>query len=493
MAGWLGAAFLVAGFLLLMRLFGLVPRSREAVTAARRSAETLRSSRPSDEKELALQADARKLLWHALVLTAGGAAGVLAPLGVLWGLDGLGWGSVAEALEVAVSPAFLALVALSALVWLVVLRARSRRPASQAPTHGYGPLDRALHRVAFRTGAAQIALADVEDGIFRKLLRGDADRPVFVTGLPRCGTTFLIRCCAELEAFGSHCYRDMPFVLIPCLWSRFASRFRRESEARPRAHGDGMLVDYDSPEALEEMIWQAFWRRQYLHDRILAWHEAYGREEVEDFADFFRNHMLKIASLRRPSSEQQTRYASKNNLNIARLPLLRRLFPRSTVLVPFREPLQHSASLLRQHRNFLEIHARDAFASEYMKALGHYDFGVNLRPVDFDGWLDRRETTDSDCLMFWLEYWTATYSHLLAHRQKSGAAFLSFDTLCAQPERTLRAVAAVLDCTGEDDLMAAAQNVHPPKKHAVDAAPVPSRLLDEALNVHSRLLRVAIA
>ncbi len=32
------------------------------------------------------------------------------------------------------------------------------------------------------------------------------------------------------------------------------------------------------------------------------------------------------------------------------------------------------------------MHARDPFARRYMEAIGHYDFGANLRPIDFDGW-----------------------------------------------------------------------------------------------------------
>jgi len=189
-------------------------------------------------------------------------------------------------------------------------------------------------------------------------------------------------------------------VLIPCLWSRFASAFQRSAEKRPRFHGDGMLIDLDSPEALEEVLWQAFWRRHYSSDRIEPWQD----EENPEFEEFFRNHMRKIISLRRGNREPTARYVSKNSLNIARTRWLRQRFPNATIIVPFREPVQQAASLLRQHRNFLSLHEEHSFACEYMRAIGHFDFGRNLCPVDFDMWLDSRTSQDPDELAFWLEY-----------------------------------------------------------------------------------------
>ncbi|MEG7756646.1 hypothetical protein U2103_15325, partial [Listeria monocytogenes] len=78
-----------------------------------------------------------------------------------------------------------------------------------------------------------------------------------------------------------------------------------------------------------------------------------------EFKPFLANHMRKIVALRRPHSN--ARYASKNNLNIARIGGLAGAFPDADIVVPFRAPLQHAASLLHQHRNFLDLHARDAF------------------------------------------------------------------------------------------------------------------------------------
>src|SRR5690606_32311264 len=100
---------------------------------------------------------------------------------------------------------------------------------------------------------------------------------------------------------------------------------------------------------------------------------------------------------------------SKNNLNIARTGWLLEHFPDARIIVPFREPTEHAASLLRQHKNFLARHRDDPFTLEYMTAIGHFDFGENLRPINFNDWLATAAELDPTTLDFWLAYWVAAY------------------------------------------------------------------------------------
>ena len=86
-----------------------------------------------------------------------------------------------------------------------------------------------------------------------------AEKPVFITALPRSGTTILLRLLWQTGRFVSHTYQDMPFVLSPLLWSRYTSQFGGEVEATERAHADGLEVSGRSPEAFEEMVWKQFW------------------------------------------------------------------------------------------------------------------------------------------------------------------------------------------------------------------------------------------
>lgn len=481
MISWLAAAFLVVGFIAIAAWLGLVTMSGRVVALSRHSLAILRDAQLSDDaKEAATRQNALEFFRLAFALALGGAAAVSAPLGVLWLLDRLGVVSLAAACDVAVSPAFLAASGLLAVLALAI----SWRSKKTRKTPNYSALERVLHRVAFKTRAAQLALADIEDRMFAKQLAScPIVRPVFITALPRAGTTLLLECCAGMSQFASHCYRDMPFVLVPCLWNRFSVGFRRCGERHERAHGDGMLIDFDSPEALEEVLWKAFWQRHYRSDRIVPWSEADG-EDADEFREFFQSHMRKIILVRRGGdAAATTRYLSKNNLNIARVALLRRLFPDAIIVVPFREPLQHAASLLKQHRNFLRIHREDPFASEYMRAIGHYDFGENLRPVDFDGWFDRRESRDAESLGFWVEYWSAGYRHLLEHHADA-VRFLDYDALCQAPECGLRRAAEILDCRDAEAFCKAAGTIHAATPRSVDAGVIPASILSEA----SRLL-----
>ena len=53
----------------------------------------------------------------------------------------------------------------------------------------YSGLDRTLHRLAFSSWGLQSALSDIEDSLFSaRLSNVAAQRPVFITALPRAGT-----------------------------------------------------------------------------------------------------------------------------------------------------------------------------------------------------------------------------------------------------------------------------------------------------------------
>src|SRR5437763_1095015 len=137
---------------------------------------------------------------------------------------------------------------------------------------------------------------------------------VYVCGLARSGTTVLLRALARIDTFRSLTYRDMPFVLAPNLWRRIAASASRASAPGARAHGDGILVDFDSPEAFEEVFWRTFCEEADDH-------ATFGRtppsaEALEGFADY----RALIANPR--GSDGRRRYLSKNNNNVVRLPEL---------------------------------------------------------------------------------------------------------------------------------------------------------------------------
>jgi Sulfotransferase family len=352
----------------------------------------------------------------------------------------------------------------------------------------YSLLDRSLHRLSFGTRSVQVGLADIEQQVFRKQLQQIAiHEPVFVTGLPRAGTTLLLELCVASGEFATHTYRDMPFILTPMLWRQFSAKFAHADVPRERAHGDGMLVSVDSPEAFEEIVWHTFWKSQYQSKRIIPW----GSANDEDFTSFFHNHVKKIIALHSDGLTSRVRYISKNNLNIARIGLIKRCIADAIVIVPFRQPLQHAASLLLQHRNFLTIHAEDTFAREYMAGIGHFDFGENLRPINFDNWLESARYKDATTINFWLEYWTACYGSLL-RKAGSQVHLLSYEGLCNKAATGLNRLADVLRLANRDEFIAQASRMKQSTSYSTGLGEPDSELLERANVLHRNLLDASL-
>lgn len=357
--------------------------------------------------------------------------------------------------------------------------------------HGFSGLDRFLHALAFNGTGLQMAVADIEDRLYAaRYAEIPIDRPVFVTSLPRAGTTLLLEVLTAHPCFATHTYREMPFVLCPILWHSVSRSFRRSGGRRERAHGDGMAVDYDSVEAFEEILWQAFWPEKYGNGRIGLW-DAADIEADDEFGAFLANHIRKLIALRRRQGAAPRRYVSKNNANVARLPALARLFPDAVILIPFRNPIDHVGSMLRQHLNFKKIHGEDTFARRYMQGIGHLEFGEALCPIDFGGWLDRTDAAAPESPDYWLAYWCAAFSHVLEMRP-AGARLLSYDACCRGATEALRTIAAE---TGVDDpapLLSQAERFRPPSGYDADALGGSPALVERAVALHDRLLKAAI-
>ena len=297
-----------------------------------------------------------------------------------------------------------------------------------AKISAYSRLDQTVHKLAFSGGLAQTA-ADIEDSLYKKRFQDIPVRaPIFITSLPRAGTTILLTAMAHLPHLATHLYRDMPFLMAPMLWSKLSGGFRKDTTMGERAHGDGIKVGYDSPEAFEEVIWKAFWTNHFT-DSHIALGKATHRSEAGEA--FLRRHIQKIIALRCPEAPQDGRYISKNNANISRLPLLFEIFPDAKIIVPVRDPLTHAASLLRQHQNFLKQHAEDAFVRRYMEDIGHFEFGALHRPIRFPESDAALAGLDAETLDYWLTYWVSAFTYLKdSFADDARVHFVSHEGIC---------------------------------------------------------------
>ncbi|MCW8925680.1 MAG: sulfotransferase [Xanthomonadales bacterium] len=292
----------------------------------------------------------------------------------------------------------------------------------------YSRLDRGLHKLAFNSKVLQDILADIERSMYAKQWRDIAiERPVFITSLPRAGTTVVLQALNRLCRLATHTYRDMPFILTPLLWHRLSRVFRRTSKPAERAHGDGLAINEDSPEAFEEVLWKRHFPDHYHQTGIGCWQDSTANTRFEAA---LKTHLQKMVLLHSVGASTGTRYISKNNANIARIAYIRQLFPDAQFVVPLRHPVEQAVSLLRQHRNFVRQHAQEPFTRQYMADIGHYEFGELHRPIRFSGLAELVNDRKPDSLDYWLAYWIAAYREVSHHQ---GLCFINFEDLCEQP------------------------------------------------------------
>ena len=201
---------------------------------------------------------------------------------------------------------------------------------------------------------------------------------VFITGLPRSGTTSLLYFLFFSDEYACLTYNNMPFILSP----HFSNLFhKKDITKKKRLHGDGIDFDNNSPEALDEIFFNN--------------NEEFIENELENYIQLILNY------------NKKNKYLSKNNLNYKRIDLIQSILPNSIFLIPIREPLQHANSLLNQHLHFSQLQKEDDFIRRYMNYLGHNEFGLNHKP-----WNDPINYQDRGKIDYWLEQWILFYKDI---------------------------------------------------------------------------------
>ena len=309
-------------------------------------------------------------------------------------------------------------------------------------------------------------LGNLETTLVGDTLEGVAiDRPIYVSGLARSGTTILLEMLARHGDTVTHRYRDYPPVFTPYWWNRLLD-FTPQQAAEPveRTHKDGIRITPDSPEALEEVLWMAFFPG--LHDpRQTA--ALDGQTSDPAFERFYRDHIRKLLKVRGGS-----RYLAKGNYNVTRLDYLLTLFPDARFVVPVREPGWHIASLMKQHALFCEGGRRRPELVRHLQRVGHFEFGLDRRPVNAG---DRAAV--EQVLACWqrgaeVEGWARYWSHIYGYvadwleagpQLRAATLVVRYEELCREPQATL---GAVLDhcrlAAGDDLLVQLASQLHSP-------------------------------
>ena len=243
----------------------------------------------------------------------------------------------------------------------------------------YSNIQKLLHDFVLSKKIINETLFELEKIIYLKKKDIINQSHVFITGLPRSGTTILLNFLFSSDEYASLKYKNMPFVLSP----NFSKLFNKKNiTKRERSHGDGINFDNNSPEALDEVFFDNG--------------EEFVKHELENY--------IQLILL----SNKKSKYLSKNNLNYKRVDQIQSIFPNSIFLIPIREPLQHANSLLNQHLHFSQLQKEDDFIRRYMNYLGHNEFGLNHKP-----WNEPLNHQDPNEIDYWIEQWILFYQNIL--------------------------------------------------------------------------------
>jgi len=249
----------------------------------------------------------------------------------------------------------------------------------------YSKIQKFLHNFVLSKKFINKSLFEIEKIIYLKNIQIKDQTHIFITGLPRSGTTSLLNFLYSSNQYASLTYKSMPFVLSP----NFSRLFHKKNiTKKERIHGDGITYDINSPEAFDEFFFST--DNEFIKNELLNY--------------------LQLISL----SQNKTKYLSKNNLNYKRVDLIHSILPNSIFLIPIREPLQHSYSLLNQHLHFSQLQKEDDFIRRYMNYLGHNEFGLNHKP-----WNNPINYQDHNKIDYWLEQWFLFYKNIYNKYQSS--------------------------------------------------------------------------
>lgn len=203
----------------------------------------------------------------------------------------------------------------------------------------------------------------------RRLAAARVDRPVYICGLPRAGTTISLQMLSEHPDVVTHKYADFLMPYMPWVWNKVFPHIPVDAMRKPvpRIHRDRIEVTRDSAEMGEEILWEHFFPQ--IHDES-NYSVLDGTTSNPPFERFYREHLCKLELVR-----GRTRYVSKAIMCVVRMQYLRRIFPDARFLLYIRNPIDHVASLIKQDRIWAELERDDPRQIEIIELTGHHEFG----------------------------------------------------------------------------------------------------------------------
>ncbi|MFX1262119.1 MAG: sulfotransferase [Promethearchaeota archaeon] len=268
------------------------------------------------------------------------------------------------------------------------------------------------------------------------------DRPIYVTGMARAGTTITLEMLSQHPSVATHRYLHMVLPYTPHFIQLAANVLPLMKSPVERLHKDRLLVTRDSPEAVEEIIWQRFFSSivDESQSNILD-----STTSNPDFEMFYMEHLRKLLF-----NQNATRYAAKNNYNASRMEYLQKMFPDVRFVVVIRNPFDHIASLAKQDIILRSFESADPRLLDWTKIIGHREFGSAKICINFGNsktveMIRNLWSSPGTYAQGWAVYWNEVYSYLFEKLDSNpnladATIVVRYEDLCEFPEKTVDAI-----------------------------------------------------
>lgn len=300
-----------------------------------------------------------------------------------------------------------------------------------------------IAKLAYQFPTIANLMNKTESLVLRKQMADyEIDRPIYVTGMARAGTTVTLEMLSQHPSVATHRYLHMVLPYTPHFIQLAANVLPLMKSPVERLHKDRLIVTRDSPEAVEEIIWQRFFSSilDESQSNILD-----STTSNPDFEMFYMEHLRKLLF-----NQNAARYAAKNNYNASRLEYLQKMFPDVRFVVVVRDPYDHIASLAKQDIILSNLESADPRLLDWTKIIGHREFGSakicinfgNSRTVEM---IRNLWSSPKTYARGWAVYWNEAYSYIFEKLDSNpnladASIVVRYEDLCEFPKKTIDAI-----------------------------------------------------
>lgn len=297
-----------------------------------------------------------------------------------------------------------------------------------------------LSKFIFNTGKLWKVAGEIESAFVGNRIKDyPIQNPVFICGFARSGSTLILEKLFLSGKFESFRYADFPMLFTPVIWRKFYRNFSVESEKSERFHRDRIKINESSPEAFEEVLWKFCFTHLHNEDH----NQIMGSDfENEEFEEFYKKTLSKLLY-----SGKKRRYLAKSNYNLFRIEYIKKIFPDAKFVIPYRDPVGHVFSLMKQHRLISEAEEDNPDILKYMDMAGHYEFGLGRKALNLGNsdivtqirnfWQNKEEEHKGWGLL-WKEVYGYVVENILQNKDlKDDVLLVDYNKLCDDPEKEM--------------------------------------------------------